>query len=77
MATIEHVAATASPNEIIEHLQKDGAVIVDKVLPADDVARLNSELKSLLEDPSFQTNRLCLRQLSNYRMQMLHHWLHA
>ena len=31
MATIEHVAATASPNEIIERLQKDGAVIVDKV----------------------------------------------
>ena len=53
MATIEHVAATASPNEIIDHLQKDGAVIVDKVLPADDVARLNSELSPFLTQNAF------------------------
>ena len=53
MATIEHVAATASPNEIIEHLQQDGAVIVDNVLPADDVARLNSELSPFLTQNAF------------------------
>jgi hypothetical protein len=66
MATIEHVAATASPNEIIERLQKDGAVIVDKVLPADDVARLNSELSPFLtpnaygrdEFTGFKTQRI-------------------
>jgi ectoine hydroxylase-related dioxygenase (phytanoyl-CoA dioxygenase family) len=45
-ATLEHVAATADPDEINAVLQRDGGVIIDDLLTADVVARVNEEVEA-------------------------------
>ncbi len=43
-ASIEHVDATTAPDALLEVLQRDGAVVVDGLLSADVVARVNDEV---------------------------------
>ena len=45
---LEHFAATASPDDILAALVRDGACIVDDVLDADTVAAVRAELEPIL-----------------------------
>ena len=45
-ATLEHVSATTDPDAINAVLQRDGGVIVDGLLSADVVARVNDEMEA-------------------------------
>jgi ectoine hydroxylase-related dioxygenase (phytanoyl-CoA dioxygenase family) len=49
MATLEHVKSTTDADEIHAILQRDGGVIVEDLLPADVVARVNEEVESAVE----------------------------
>ncbi len=48
-ASLEHIAATADPDDVNAVLQRDGGVIVDGLLSADVVARVNDELEAAID----------------------------
>ena len=48
MATIEHLSADATTDAIIEVLERDGAVIIDGLMPSDEVERLKDDLAPFL-----------------------------
>lgn len=47
--SLEHLAATCSPEDVVAALKRDGAVIVDDVLTADELAGLRTELDPCLD----------------------------
>ncbi len=44
MAQLEHLAASAKPEKIVEAVRRDGACIIDNLLPGSELAALNAEL---------------------------------
>jgi ectoine hydroxylase-related dioxygenase (phytanoyl-CoA dioxygenase family) len=56
MATLEHFNATAEPDAIYAILDRDGAVIIDNLLPPEIVARVNDEVEDAVAaaDPGAQ-----------------------
>lgn len=44
MAQLEHLAASARPEKIVEAVRRDGACIIDNLLPGSELAALNAEL---------------------------------
>jgi len=66
MASIVHLPSSASTDDIVATIERDGAVIVDNVLAESDIARLNNELAPYLskevygrdEFTGFKTQRI-------------------
>ena len=66
MASIEHLPSSASTDDIVATIERDGAVILDNVLAESDIARLNNELAPYLskevygrdEFTGFKTQRI-------------------
>lgn len=54
MTSLEHVPASADPMSMVAALERDGAVVVEGLLPADVVARVNDEVEEAVaaDDPS-------------------------
>ena len=54
MSALEHVAASADPATMVAALERDGAVVVEHLLPAEVVARVNEEVEEAVaaDDPS-------------------------
>ena len=48
-ATLEHVAANTPVDEIVRVLRRDGAVIVDDLIDADAIGRINDEVDQYVE----------------------------
>ena len=48
MATIEHLSADATTDEIVEVLERDGAVIINGLMASDEVDRLRDDLAPFL-----------------------------
>ncbi len=46
---LEHLAATCSAEDVVTALKRDGAVIIDDVLRADELAELRTELQPCLD----------------------------
>ena len=48
MATIEHLPSSASTDDIVAIIERDGAVILDDVLSEAEIDRLNGDLAPYL-----------------------------
>ena len=66
MATIEHLTSSASTDDIVGVIERDGAVILEEVLATAEIERLNLELAPFLakgvycrdEFTGFKTQRI-------------------
>ena len=66
MATIEHLPSSASTDDIVAIIERDGAVILDDVLSEAEIDRLNGDLAPYLakevycrdEFTGFKTQRI-------------------
>ena len=48
MATIEHLPSSASTDDIVAIIERDGAVILDNILSEAEIERLNRDLAPYL-----------------------------
>ena len=48
MATIEHLPSSASTDDIVAIIERDGAVILDNILSEAEIDRLNRDLAPYL-----------------------------
>ncbi len=53
MHSLEHLPATATPEAVTEILKRDGAVIVDDLLPRDELAAVTAELAPWMKKTPF------------------------
>lgn len=53
MASLEHLPASATPEAVTEILKRDGAVIIDNLLPLGEVAAVTAELAPWMEKTPF------------------------
>ena len=66
MATIEHLPSSASTDDIVAIIERDGAVILDNILSEAEIDRLNRDLAPYLSKEVY-----CRDEITGFKTQRI------